>query len=59
MIAAKVELKSPIIPLSQRGNFFAKTSEPLFGKEGKGRFSDAIMRELCSELLRQDTREGT
>jgi hypothetical protein len=67
MIAVKVELKSPIIPLFQRENFFAKPSEPLFGKacpepsrrEGKGRFSDATMRELCSELLGQDTREET
>ena len=28
---------------------------PLFAKEGKGRFSDGMTRELCRELLRQDT----
>jgi hypothetical protein len=31
-------------------------SEPLFGKEGKGRFSDGMMRELYSELWFHDTR---
>ncbi len=29
---------------------------PLFAKEGKGRFSDGMTRELCRELLGQGTR---
>jgi hypothetical protein len=36
-MAAELELKSPSVPLFQRGNFFLGFS-PLFEKEGKGRF---------------------
>jgi hypothetical protein len=48
----KIELKSPFSPFFKRG-FFSVGSQPLFGKEGEGRFSDGMTRELCSELLIQ------
>jgi hypothetical protein len=45
MAAAELELKSPFVPLFQRGNFLHRTLTPPFdelragfGKEGKGRF---------------------
>jgi len=38
MAAAELELKSPFIPLFQRGIFLLKVLT-LFGKEGKGRFA--------------------
>jgi hypothetical protein len=71
MTAAEVELKSPFVPLFQRRNVTKmgsrkkksqvrhskklRFSVPLFEKEGKGRFSDGMMRELCSELQGHDT----
>ena len=39
-----------------KGGIFSVRLSPLFAKEGKGRFSDGMTRELCRELLRQDTR---
>ncbi|GEM_PF-2533719 len=56
MAAAEVELKSPFCPPFSKGEFSPWDSNPLFGKEGKGRFSDGMTRELYSELLGQDTR---
>ncbi len=43
-------------PLSPffKGGIFSVRFSPLFAKEGKGRFSDGMTRELCRELLRQD-----
>jgi hypothetical protein len=37
MAAAELEVKSPSVPLFQRG-IFLYAVQPLFGKEGKGRF---------------------
>jgi hypothetical protein len=37
MLTAGSELKSPFVPLFQRGNFL-RGLQTLFGKEGKGRF---------------------
>jgi hypothetical protein len=52
MATAEVELKSPFVPLFQRGIFSVQFS-PLFAKEGKGRFSNRMTLELYSELLGQ------
>jgi hypothetical protein len=38
MAPLEFELKSPFIPLFQRGDFSVQDFKPLFGKEGKGRF---------------------
>jgi hypothetical protein len=38
MSAAEIEPKSPLIPLFSKGEFPRLLVEPLFGKEGKGRF---------------------
>ena len=38
MALAEVELKSPFVPLCQRGSFLCGISNPSFPKEGKGRF---------------------
>ena len=45
----------PLSPLF-KGGIFSVGFQPLFGNEGKGRFSDGMTRELYSELLGQDTR---
>jgi hypothetical protein len=45
MATAEVELKSPFVPLFQRGNFL----------RAMGRFSNRMTLELYSELLGQDT----
>jgi hypothetical protein len=37
-MVGELELKSPSIPLLQRGKLFSAAFSPLFGKEGKGRF---------------------
>jgi hypothetical protein len=65
MAVAEVALKSPLIPLFQRGNFLRRTLTPPFdglradfGKEGKGRFFGGMRRKLCGELWFQDTRKN-
>ena len=57
MAAAELELKSPSIPLFQRGDFSRYGFNPSFGKEGKGRFFNRMSCELCGDLG-QDTRKN-
>jgi hypothetical protein len=54
MAQLKFELKSPFIPLFSKGDFSVQDFQPLFGKEGKGRFLAERRRKLCGESLRQD-----
>jgi len=46
----------PVYPPSFKVGIFSVGLQPLFGKEGKGRFLRPIRRELCCELLGQDLR---
>jgi len=50
MAAAEVELKSPFVHPLCKGGVFSMEFLPLFGKEGKGRFSDGITRALYRNL---------
>jgi hypothetical protein len=50
----KLNSNPPLSPFFKGGIFSVRFS-PLFAKEGKGRFFDGMTRELCRELLRQDT----
>jgi hypothetical protein len=61
MAATQVELKSTFVPLFQRGILLRGILTPPFdglragfGKEGKGRFSDAMTTDLDNELWFQD-----
>ena len=51
----KLNSNPPLSPFF-KGEIFSVRFSPLFAKEGKGRFSDGMTRELCRELLGQDTR---
>jgi hypothetical protein len=57
MAQLKFELKSPFIPLFQRGSFLFRTLNPSFEKRGRGRFV-GMAKELCGEFLRQDTSDS-
>jgi len=51
------QLKSNSNPPSSpffKGGIVSVGLLPLFEKEGKGRFSDRVTRELCSELLGEE-----
>ena len=48
-------LKSPSIPLFQREKFRSRTLTPLW-KRGEGEIFGRSGRELCREILGQDTR---
>jgi hypothetical protein len=45
MVAAEVELKSPLSPFS-KGEFTPCNSHPSLSKRGRGDFSDGMTREL-------------
>ena len=53
MAAAELELKSPFVTF-QTGEFLHGILTPLW-KRREGEISDGMTRELCSELLTQDT----
>jgi hypothetical protein len=42
MGAVELELKSPSIPLFQRGTYLGRAFNPSFEKEGKGRFASRM-----------------
>jgi hypothetical protein len=54
--ATELVLKSPSVPLFQRGNFLRRNLTPLW-KRGEGEIFGGSEVELFSELLDQDTRE--
>ncbi len=51
MVATRIEFNSPFF----KGGIFSLASQPLFGKEGKGKFSGEMTTNLYSELWFQDT----
>ncbi len=56
MAAAEVGLKSPSIPLFERGNYLGRALTPLW-KRGEGEILGAQWDgNICGELLGQDTR---
>jgi hypothetical protein len=57
MAAAELALKSPSVPLFQRGNFLGMALTPPFdglragfGKEGKGRFSNGMSCDYVADF---------
>jgi hypothetical protein len=59
MTAAQAELKSPFCPPFSKGeSFSAWNSNPLFEKEGKGRFSDGMTRGILLSLTEQEALEA-
>ena len=55
MASAKAALKSPCVPLFQRGNFVRRTLTPLW-KRGEGEIFGRNEAGIYGELLRQDSR---
>jgi hypothetical protein len=55
MAAAEGELKSPCYPPFSKGEFSPWDSHPSLEKRGRGDFLGELGRELCGELLGQDT----
>jgi hypothetical protein len=60
MAAAELELKSPSVPLFQRGNYLGRALTPsleTLEKRGRGDFLSGMSCELCGGFLGQDTRQ--